>query len=109
MRRQLGPASISRTTLFASLLEHAGAGAQGRILKIGSDFPNLAALHFLGYLSHMDAPVNQLSAALNRAVLHVLRALVKVLIRHGLALPAFVELAKRAYVDVAMNDFSIPG
>ena len=57
----------------------------------------------------MDAPVNPLSSALNRAVLRVLRALVKVLIRHGFALPAFVELAKRAYVDVALNDFSIPG
>jgi len=57
----------------------------------------------------MDTAVAQLSTALNRAVLRVLRALVKVLIRHGLALPAFVELAKRAYVDVALNDFAVPG
>jgi hypothetical protein len=39
----------------------------------------------------------------------VLRALIRVLIRHGMALPAFVELAKRAYVDVALKDFAIPG
>jgi hypothetical protein len=57
----------------------------------------------------MDTAVTRLSTALNRAVLRVLRALVKVLMRHGLALPAFVELAKRAYVDVALSDFSIPG
>ena len=49
------------------------------------------------------------STALNRAVLRVLRALIRVLVRHGVALPAFVELAKRAYVDVALNDFAIPG
>ena len=39
----------------------------------------------------------------------MLRALIRVLVRHGMALPAFVELAKRAYVDVVLNDFAIPG
>ena len=49
------------------------------------------------------------SAALQLAVLRVLRALTRVLVRHGMTLPAFVELAKRAYVDVALKDFTIPG
>jgi hypothetical protein len=57
----------------------------------------------------MDGAVSQLSAALNQAVLRVLRALVKMLVRQGLAFPAFVELAKHAYVDVALNEFAIPG
>jgi hypothetical protein len=57
----------------------------------------------------MDIGIAQSSSALHRAVLRVLRGLVRVLIRHGVALPAFIDLAKRAYVDAAMNDFAIPG
>jgi hypothetical protein len=49
------------------------------------------------------------ASALQRAVLRVMRALARVLIRNGLTLPAFVELAKRAWVDVALGDFTIPG
>lgn len=57
----------------------------------------------------MDTVTSHLSTALNQAVLRVLRALIRVLIRHGMALPGFVELAKRAYVEVALRDFAIPG
>jgi hypothetical protein len=57
----------------------------------------------------MDIGIGPLTAALNRSVLRVLHALARVLVRHGLPLPAFVELAKRAYVDVALKDFAIPG
>lgn len=57
----------------------------------------------------MDIATAQVTAALKQAVIHVLRALIRVLVRHGMALPAFVELAKRAYVEVALNDFAIPG
>ncbi len=57
----------------------------------------------------MDVAVTQSSDALAAAVLRVLRALVRLLMRNGIALPAFVELAKRAYVDVALNEFAIPG
>jgi hypothetical protein len=52
---------------------------------------------------------NRVSEALAQAVLRVLHALTRVLLRHGMPLPAFVELAKRAYVDVAMREFAIPG
>lgn len=64
---------------------------------------------YLGYISHMDTATAQLSSALTQAVIRVLQALIRVLVRHGMALPAFVELAKRAYVEVALNDFAIPG
>jgi hypothetical protein len=57
----------------------------------------------------MDSGFDRLAAALNQSVLRVLHALVRLLLRHGMALPAFVELAKRAYVDVALRDFAIPG
>jgi hypothetical protein len=57
----------------------------------------------------MDIGFNRLSEALGQSVLRVLHALVRVLLRHGMPLPAFVELAKHAYVDVALREFAIPG
>ncbi len=57
----------------------------------------------------MDIGFDRLSEALGQSVLRVLHALVRVLLRHGMPLPAFVELAKRAYVDVALREFAIPG
>jgi hypothetical protein len=57
----------------------------------------------------MDTRSSALPAALDTAMLRVLRALARVLIRHGMAMPAFAELAKRAYVDAALQDFAIPG
>jgi hypothetical protein len=47
--------------------------------------------------------------ALHHAVLRVMRSFARLLVRHGMSMPAFVELAKRAYVDVAMRHFGIPG
>lgn len=57
----------------------------------------------------MGVPANPLNEALARAVLRILHALVRVLLRHGMPMPAFVDLAKRAYVDVALREFGIPG
>ncbi|HEU0198971.1 MAG TPA: DUF6502 family protein [Burkholderiaceae bacterium] len=57
----------------------------------------------------MQGSEGRVQEALAQAVLRVLHALVRLLLRHGMALPAFVELAKRAYVNVAMRDFAIPG
>lgn len=39
----------------------------------------------------------------------VLRALFRVLLRHSMSYTAFDELARRAYVEVAMKDFTIDG
>jgi hypothetical protein len=52
------------------------------------------------------APLQQ---ALQAATLRVLRPLFRVLLRHSMSFAAFEELAKRVYVDVAMNDFAIEG
>lgn len=57
----------------------------------------------------MNTDARPLGRALEAAVLRIMRALARVLIRHGLPMPAFAELAKRAYVDAALQDFAIPG
>ncbi|KNZ34565.1 MAG: hypothetical protein AD742_00625 [Methylibium sp. NZG] len=50
-----------------------------------------------------------LRQALHNAVAQLLRPLVKVLLRHGLAYDEFAELARRTYVDVAERDFGLQG
>lgn len=46
---------------------------------------------------------------LESATAQVLRSLFRVLLRHSMSFVAFEELAKRVYVEVAMNDFGIEG
>ncbi len=50
-----------------------------------------------------------ITEALSQAVSAALRSLIRILLRHGVAYDAFAELAKRAYVEVGMNEFGIPG
>lgn len=57
----------------------------------------------------MDPLPSPNAGALSQATQRLLRSLARLLMRHGMALPAFVELAKRAYVDAALADFAIPG
>jgi hypothetical protein len=47
--------------------------------------------------------------ALATATLRLLRPLVRILLRHGVSYATFAELAKWVYVDVASEDFAIPG
>lgn len=54
-----------------------------------------------------DSP-ERVSAVLNRSVLRILHRLARLLLRQHMTLPAFTELAKRAYVDVALNEMAIP-
>jgi len=53
----------------------------------------------------MISPENALSAA----VLRILRALIRILLRYGMPFDGFVELTKRVYIDVAQKDFSMQG
>ena len=48
-------------------------------------------------------------SALEQAVTRLLRPLFRILLRHGMAFTAFEKLAKRVYVDVARNEFRLPG
>ena len=56
----------------------------------------------------MDAE-NRIQTALNAAVLKLLRPLCRLLLRHHVPFAAFEELAKHMYVQVALEDFGIPG
>jgi Family of unknown function (DUF6502) len=47
--------------------------------------------------------------ALATSVLQLLRPLVRVLLRHGMAYEDFAELVRRSYVDVAERDFALRG
>ncbi|HEX7639729.1 MAG TPA: DUF6502 family protein [Burkholderiaceae bacterium] len=48
-----------------------------------------------------------LHAALKSAVARLLRPLVRLLVRHAFPYDAFAAIAKRVYVDVAMEDFAL--
>ena len=48
-------------------------------------------------------------SALSYAVLTLLRPLVRILLRNGIAFNTFAEMAKKVYVDVAFDDFTEPG
>jgi len=50
-----------------------------------------------------------MQSALARAVARLLRPLVRVLLRHAMPYTAFEAIARRVYVEVAMEDFSLPG
>ncbi|MBT5229564.1 MAG: hypothetical protein HOM11_04725 [Methylococcales bacterium] len=46
---------------------------------------------------------------LAQASVMILKPLIKLLLRYGISYQAFCELAKRAYIDVATEDFALPG
>ncbi len=48
-------------------------------------------------------------SALEQAVTLLLRPLFRILLRQGMAFTAFEQLAKRIYVDLAFNEFRLPG
>lgn len=47
--------------------------------------------------------------ALSRAILRLLRPLVRILLRNGIAYGTFSDLAKKVYTDVAFEDFQLNG
>ncbi|MEE8059429.1 MAG: DUF6502 family protein [Pseudomonadales bacterium] len=53
--------------------------------------------------------MNKTTSALQRALSRLLRPLAKILLEQGLSIDEFTELAKRAYVEVAEQDFAIEG
>ncbi len=52
---------------------------------------------------------SRISHALSAAVVTLLRPLVRLLLRNGVPYATFADLAKRVYVDVATEEFGIPG
>ncbi len=53
--------------------------------------------------------VSPLSATVLAAVRRVLKPVMRLLLSHGVTLPAIVELTKRVLVEVAEQDFALPG
>ena len=54
-------------------------------------------------------PEAESKSALEQAVTLLLRPLFRILLRQGMAFTAFEKLAKRVYVDLAFNEFGLPG
>ena len=52
---------------------------------------------------------NALITALVKASYTILYALARILLRHGIGFTAFNEIARRAFIDVAHNEFALPG
>lgn len=52
---------------------------------------------------------SKIHAALTVAILTLLRPLVRILLRNGIAHGSFVEMAKKVYVDVAHDEFQLDG
>ncbi len=52
---------------------------------------------------------DQIHHALSRALYKVLRPMVRLLLRHGVSYKAFSDIARHVFVDVAEEDFALPG
>jgi hypothetical protein len=52
---------------------------------------------------------NKLTKALSASILRLLRPLVRILLRNGVAYGSFTELARKVYVDVAFEEFAPSG
>ena len=52
---------------------------------------------------------NRPHQALDAAIARLLRPLFRLLLRHSVSFGAFEDLAKRTYIQVALDDFGIPG
>lgn len=52
---------------------------------------------------------NDIQQALSIAIIKLLRPLVRILLRNGVAFGSFSDLAKKVYTDVAFNEFSLDG
>lgn len=52
---------------------------------------------------------NELQKALAGAVLHLLKPLARILLRHGMPYGTFAELCRKAFVDAAFEDTSLSG
>lgn len=58
---------------------------------------------------HRDGLGESASSGLERAIVALLRPVVRLVLKRGMAFGQFAELVKRAYVDVARQDFGVPG
>lgn len=57
----------------------------------------------------MEGDANPVRRPLRAALHRILEALVRICLRHGISHPEFAELARRAFVEVAHREYTIPG
>lgn len=57
----------------------------------------------------LDVAEDRLEGRLLRAVRRILRPLIRIMLRNGISATTFQELARKEFVDVAHEDFGIPG
>lgn len=60
-------------------------------------------------IMNADIQTQSLNGALLTAVSGILKTLIRILLRHGVPFQGFADLAKRAYVEVARENFGLPG
>jgi hypothetical protein len=58
------------------------------------------------FCAHMDTSINK---TLNKAILKLLRPLVRILLRNGISIHVFTDLVRWVYTDVAFKEFGIEG
>ena len=108
-----GGVSASFAMLGDAILAEPGAviGFAGpRVIKqtLGQDLPEgFQTAEFLRDHGMVDCVVHRRD--LKTTVARLLRPLFRVLLRHSMSFIAFEELAKRVYIEVAMQDFAIEG
>ena len=86
----------------------APAAARGMAPVTGAHTAAGALAHIWDKFPNVDA-ASRTHQALHAALARLLRPLFRVLLRHSMSFGAFEELAKRVYIEVAMQDFAIEG
>jgi len=102
---------LSHLYIFGRLVPYLAQVKAQQELSEGIKFRFRQSLIIINYLYiqyHMMS-IKDPEQVLNAAVIRILRALVRILLRYGMSYEGFAELAKRVFVDVAQKDYSLPG
>ncbi len=76
----------------------------------GNPETNANRMHLIAKIKFgKNIPIMKSHNAIYAATLRILRPLVRLLLRHGIAFGTFSDLAKGVYVEVALEEFGIPG
>ena len=77
--------------------------------KIWEHIPSIEKIYTSQWIQHILAVEPVVEKAIKAAIARLLIPLVRVILRYGIPYGAFAEIAKRVYVDVALDEFAIPG
>lgn len=71
--------------------------------------PGIGRIPFTNSRFGNNIPIMKTENAIYAAILRILRPLIRLLLRHGVPFGTFSDLAKQVYVEVALEDFGMPG